>query len=748
MRLIIVSNRLPVNIVKTDSGHRYERSSGGLVSGLGAYVEQRSGKASPAVEILWVGWPGTAVDNEEQVRAEMLRDHGTHCVFLSEEVMSGFYEGFCNGTLWPLFHYFTSHASYEQAHWEQYVSVNQSFCDTLKAVIRPGDTVWIHDYHLMLLPGMIRKSFPELAIGFFLHIPFPSYEIFRLLPSAWRTEILRGLYGADLIGFHTHDYRTYFLRSTLRILGHTNHMGEVLAGNHFVRVDDFPMGIDFHLFSTAIQKPEVRRQEEELKHTFAAVKIILSIDRQDYTKGILNRLKGFESFLSAHPEWEEKISLVMIVVPSRIGVKDYQETKRKIDELTGRINGTYGSLHWIPVIYQYRSLSFSELVALYHLSHVALVTPLRDGMNLVAKEFVATRADDDGVLILSEMAGAADELSESIIINPNNIGEIGEAIGRAVGMDGAEQARRMRTMRRRIRDYDVFRWADDFLDSLERVKERQQMLRARILPAAERKTLLNQFQKARHRTLILDYDGTLIPIADRPEGAQPDRDLLLLLQRLSGLRDIQVVILSGRDRPTLDHWFSTLPIHLVAEHGLLIKEVRKKWRLLKPVRRQWKRKILPILSAYVEKLPGSFVEEKEYSLVFHYRKASAEPASFRVKELMDRLVNYTTNMDLQVQEGDKALEVRNAGVDKGLAAMQFISDKGRQSDFILAIGDDRTDEDLFRALPQEAFSIKVGMQPSYARFNLPDTAAVHELLNGLPADDAGVEKRTPISAMI
>jgi len=734
MRLIIVSNRLPVNIVKTDDGYRYEKSSGGLVSGLGAYTEKRK-QNSENDEIIWVGWPGTAVENEEQVSAEIYEKFNARCVFLTEDEMENFYEGFCNHTIWPLFHYFPSYASFNPQHWEQYISVNKRFCDTLKSFVRPGDVIWVHDYHLMLLPLMLRNYFPDISIGFFLHIPFPAYEVFRLLPSAWREEILLGLFGSDLIGFHTHDYRSYFLHSALRILGYANNMGEVVTEKQFSRIDEFPMGIDYEKFSSAVYNPEIIEEEKLLMENFKSVKLIISIDRQDYTKGILNRLLGFEYFLSKHPSWKEKISLVMIVVPSRIGVKNYQETKSKIDELTGRINGTYGSMTWAPVIYQYRSVTFSELIALYHGCDIALVTPLRDGMNLVAKEFIATRDHHRGVLILSEMAGAADELSESIIINPNNIEEIGDAIARALSMKTDDQAMRIRTMQERIREYDVFNWAEDFLTSLQRVKDKQQRLKTRMLPQAIKNEIAEQFRSAENRTLILDYDGTLIPFANRPEAAYPGPLLLQLLQRLSSLKNTEIIIVSGRDRYTLDHWFAHLPVHLAAEHGLLLKESHKKWKMLKPVRKHWKKKILPIMKMFTTKLPGSFIEEKDYSIVFHYRKSRAEVASFRVKELMDYLINFTANMDVQVVEGDKNLEVRNAGVDKGLAVMNFFSGKKKKSHFIMAIGDDKTDEDLFRALPAEAYSIKVGLQASYAKYNLLNTQAVFDLLSGLSLNE-------------
>jgi trehalose 6-phosphate synthase/phosphatase len=731
MRLIIVSNRLPVNIVKTENGYRYEASSGGLASGLGAFVDKIKKDKTSKMEVSWVGWPGTVVDDKEKIRKEILNKFGAHCVFLSDEDMEKFYEGFCNKTIWPLFHYFPAYTSYENENWEQYVSVNEIFCKALIPVIRPGDLIWVHDYHLMLLPAMLRKKFPAAAIGFFLHIPFPSYEVFRLIPSTWRKEIMDGIYGADLIGFHTHDYATYFLRSTQRILGNPNHMGEVLMDNRLVKVDNFPMGIDYAKYNSAIKARKTGVEIKKLMRSFAGFKIVLSIDRQDYTKGILNRLRGYEYFLKIHPEWIEKICLIMIVVPSRIGVENYVSIKDQIDQLVGNINGKYGNLNWTPVLYQYHSISFHELIALYNKASIALVTPLRDGMNLVAKEFIAARSGKSGVLILSEMAGAADELAESIIINPNNIEEIAGAIAKACNMPVKEQAGHLKVMQKRIQAYDVFHWAGDFISSLKAIKEKQERLSAKKLNSSERNKILGSFKKAATRTLFLDYDGTLTPYAGHPEDAIPGKELIRLLRRLSHLDNTSLVIISGRDRKTLEKWFGHLPVSLVAEHGLFIKEQSGHWQLLRPIRKNWKKKVIPILLSYTDKLPGSFIEEKEYSLVFHYRNAEPELASLRVKELTDHLVNFTANMDVKVLNGSKALELKNAGVEKGVAALHWLSKKTRKPHFTLSVGDDVTDEDLFRVMPENAFSIKVGQAPSYAKYNLYNSSEVLDLLNRL-----------------
>lgn len=728
MRLIIVSNRLPVSIVKDEKGYHYAASSGGLASGLGAYVEKLKKEKKTKVKIEWLGWPGSSVDNEEKVKKEIYKKYGAHCVFLSENEMEKFYEGFCNKTIWPLFHYFPVYSTYEKENWEQYVSVNETFCNELLAIAKPGDTIWIHDYHLMLLPAMVRKKMPEASIGFFLHIPFPSYELFRLMPSPWRKGILEGMLGADLIGFHTHDYRTYFLRSIMRILGLTNHMGEVFNENRLLKVDNFPMGIDYMKYHSAASSAPVMKEKKELQKNFSGTSLILSIDRQDYSKGILNRLLGYEHFLKTNPQWLEKVTLVMTIVPSRIGVESYQQIKSNIDELVGNINGKYGKLSWTPVIYQYRSLTFPELIALYNHSKVALVTPLRDGMNLVAKEFIAARTDNTGVLVLSEMAGVADELAESIIINPNNTEEIGEALAKALDMNPEEQKNRLSIMQNRIRGYDVFKWADDFLTSLHAVKQKQLRLQSKIINPQTRKKIINHFKKAESRTLFLDYDGTLVPYSNHYADSKPGKDIVHIVEKLAGLKDTQIIIISGRDRYTLGQWFAHLPVGIVAEHGLYIKEKSRQWNLLKPIRKNWMKKIIPILASYADKLPGSFIEEKEFSLVFHYRTADPDLASIRVKQMTDYLVNFIINMDVQIFSGNKILELRNAGIDKGVAVMHWLSKKKKGDHFLMAVGDDNTDEDMFRVIPPEGFSIKVGNDPTYAKLNFHDYRQVISLL--------------------
>jgi trehalose 6-phosphate synthase/phosphatase len=728
-RLLIVSNRLPFTLSDKSGKMEIQESSGGLVTALGSYLESRKQEAD--FETVWIGWPGAYLHGKRQSEftAKAKREFSAHAVWMFSEEMDLFYHGFCNRTIWPLFHYLPSYTHYEENLWESYKRVNLLFRDTIMDILKPGDEIWIQDYQLLLLPKLLREKAPGNPIGFFLHIPFPSFEIFRLLPSDWRKEILEGMLGADLIGFHTYDYTQYFLRSVFRTLGYEHNLGTIALEDGVVRADTFPLGIDFGKFHHAETDPAVGMEMELLSERLAGFKVICSVDRLDYTKGILQRLKGFWEFIATNPEWIGKVVFILSVVPSREEVEQYQRMKKDIDETVGKINGDFGNAHWTPVVYQYRSLTFPALVALYRVSHIALITPLRDGMNLVAKEYLASKQDGSGVLILSEMAGAARELGESLVINPNHKGEVAKAIRTALEMPLDEQMTRNRAMQERLRKNDSNHWASGFQKSLFEIRKVKERLNAKHLGEGARASLIAGYSTAPNRLIFLDYDGTLIPFATHPHLAFPDQKLIRLLRRLSEDSRNHVFIISGRTRETLRAWFSGLGIGLIAEHGVWISEKGGDWRLLKPLETGWKPKILPILEAYVERLGGSFLEDKEYSIAWHYRNADLELGILRAKELVDTLVHFTANLDVQVMEGKKVVEVRCSGVNKGTAA-SYCKESLAPS-FILAIGDDVTDEDLFRALPSDSHTIRVGMKASNAGYNLRDVNEVRGLLESL-----------------
>ncbi|MBC7363283.1 MAG: bifunctional alpha,alpha-trehalose-phosphate synthase (UDP-forming)/trehalose-phosphatase [Candidatus Aminicenantes bacterium] len=733
MKLIIISNRLPVTVALEKQNIKIRPSAGGLVTGLSDYLNSLKGGKDESVfnfKPLWIGWPGEELKDSlaDEVRAILQREFNSYPVFIPSGLMDNFYNGFCNKTIWPLFHYFPSHAVFDESQWAAYEKVNEIFFQEISPVVEPGDTVWVHDYHLMLLPQLLRERFKKLTIGFFLHIPFPSYEMFRLLPRRWGIKILEGMLGADLIGFHTHDYTQHFLKCVLSILGYEHSMGKVLLKDRMIKAETIPMGINFKKFYDLASSKEIEKEKTNLKVRLLNQKVILSIDRLDYTKGILNRLESYEVFLSNNPHWHGKVVLMMVVVPSRIGVEHYRMMKRQIDEQVGKINGKFGNLSWMPIIYQYKHLPLKQLVALYSLSDVALVTPIRDGMNLIAKEYLASRTDGTGVLILSEMAGAARELGEALIINPNDRVEIASAIKEALEMSLEEQKVRLEAMQRRLRRYDVVKWGSEFINELFTIKEAQTRFEARLL-GVQQEALVRDYRQARSRILFLDYDGTLVPFASDPRVVKPDEGLLELLRKLSSDPKNEVVIISGRDRKTLEEWFAGLEIGLVAEHGVWLKRKSKPWRMLKPLENNWKEELLPVLELYVDRLPGSFIEEKEFSLAWHYRPCQPELASVRANELVDYLVDFTSSTDIQVLHGNKVVEIRCAGINKGVAGLFWLMDK--DYDFIFSAGDDWTDEDLFKVLPEKAYSIRVGIANTNAKYNLLNYQDVLKILRKL-----------------
>lgn len=722
-RMLIVSNRLPVNVTKRANDLRLQPSVGGLATGLSAFHGSHHSK--------WFGWPGIATDKisaeEKRQISNQLGEQNCHPVFLSTKDIRNFYHGFCNKTIWPLFHYFSLYTVYENRYWQTYKQVNEAFCDAIVKIAEPDDQIWVHDYQLMLLPQFIREKLPNAQIGFFLHIPFPSFELFRLLP--WRVELLNGLLGADLIGFHTYDYVRHFLSSTARIAGIEHSMGALTIGDRLVKVDAFPMGIDYDRYSSVVKNPKIKKRSAAIRKKVGERKIIISIDRLDYTKGIIQRLEAFDLFLSQNHEYKEKVTLILVAVPSRTGVEDYMELRKQLEGLVGRINGEHGTIGWVPVWYLYRFVPFERLVALYNIADVALVTPLRDGMNLIAKEFVATKTDGRGVLILSEMAGAASELGEAIIVNAHNKQAIIDAIKEALEMPVKEQVEHNRLMQKRLSRYNITRWANDFLGTLSNVKKTQQKLSVHKLAKTIRENLINEYKRSSKRLFLLDYDGTLVGFAGRPEKAGPDEKLLVLLDDLAADPKNDLVIISGRDKTTVNQWLGNLNASLIAEHGAWIKERVDNWRMIEPLRNDWKDTIRPILELYTDRTPGSSVEEKDFSLVWHFRRSDPELAYIRSQELRGAILNLTANLDIGVFEGSKILEVKNIGISKGQVAELWLSKQ--KWDFVLAAGDDYTDEDLFAVLPGSAYSIRVGYGISKARFNLDSVYGLRLLLEEL-----------------
>lgn len=685
-----------------------------------------------ANEALWVGWPGIASDElttaDKAKVAKELKKYNCYPVHLSSDLVKAFYEGYANDTLWPLFHYFQQSAQYKEEYWAAYKNANELYAKAVATFADSTATIWVHDYHFLLLSGILRKRLPSVSIGFFLHIPFPSYEIFRLLPE--RREILYGMLGADLLGFHIYDYARHFLSSCLRMLGIDSSYGILEYDGRTILTDAFPIGIDYQKFTATLKRPEVKQEILNVTDSYRGYKVILSVDRLDYSKGIMQRLEAFDLFLRENPSYHKKVALIMVAVPSRTQVKTYQDLRDSIELLVSRINGTYGTVDWTPVSYQFRNLPFEQVISLYARADVMLVTPLRDGMNLVAKEYVASKQDNKGVLILSELAGAVDELPEAISVNPNNIRSIKNAIRMALTMPNTEKRQRLVAMRRRISSYTVQRWAADFLEQLYDIKQYQTDQGEKLLDHSDEVAIKQSFANAKTRLFILDYDGTVRDFVATPDPnrAKPPIKLKRLIDTLTAQPNTKLCIVSGRTKQALEGWFADKPITLVAEHGAWMK-TGDQWIHVSSSFNEYKDEIMALLRQYVDRTAGAEIEEKDYSIVWHYRNVPTELAYVRNINLWRDLQSILAGSDIGIYSGDKIIEVKPEAINKGEAVRKIlVKDK---ADFVLCAGDDYTDEDMFTALPEDAVTIKIGFGNTAARYQLADTTALMHLLHFL-----------------
>ena len=715
-RLIIISNRLPFAIERHNSEIIVRQSTGGLVSAIKSYIE-RNKTHKNYTDHIWMGsMEGSEQDWNEAIQNGLIPDDfPMKPIFPDDLTYNNFYNGFSNSALWPLFHYFPSLVEFKKEYFDDYKKINQLFTDSIVNIYEEGDIIWIHDYQLMMIHDMLRRVLPEATIGFFLHIPFPSYEILRLLPTAWKKQLVQGMMGADLIGFHTQDYVQHFIQSAKMLLQVESQFNTVYYGSRMVKVDQFPIGIDYQRFREACIDDTVVGICTEIEENFYDQKIIFSVDRLDYTKGISYRLAGFEHFLESHPEFRERIVFILNIIPSRDTISSYHEMKKAIEVQISTINGKSSSLHWQPIIYRYNHLDFEELCALYQAADVALITPLRDGMNLVAKEYIAS-CIDKGVLILSELTGAASELNEAVLVNPTDTEEVANAIYSALTMPLIEQRSRLSYMQRRIAEYDIQKWINDFMDQLIITKKDQEALKVNILKENHTEKIVADFRMAKKRCILLDYDGTLAPYQKLPSLATPSEELIELLKQITADPSNEIVIISGRDVTTLDKWLGQLSLNMIAEHGACIKYRGTEWKEQIAINTEWKDQVRPLMQLFVDRCAGSFIEEKKSTLAWHYRNTNQELGFVRSRELRNSLLQLTANTALQVVDGNKVLEVRMVGVDKGIAALSMIT--GLDPDFILCVGDDATDEDMFRAIRDKAYTIKIGRANTSAEFTI------------------------------
>ena len=728
-KTIIISNRLPVQLQISDGGLTAIPSVGGLATGMKSVHH--------GGESLWIGWSGlTKEDTPPELETEIdkaLADNGCAKVVLTENEIDGFYFGFSNRTIWPLFHYFLEYSEFELKFWEIYQSVNQKFADAILEKAEDDDIIWIHDYQLLLVPQMVKEKRPNATIGFFLHIPFPSYEIFRTLP--WREEVLEGMLGSDLIGFHTYDYERHFLSSVRRLLGLDVSYNDVYLENRVIKVDSFPMGIDYDKFHKAAlkssalkgkERTDLQKKLDDHKKSAPDTKLIVSIDRLDYSKGIAKRINAFEYFLKKYPEYKEKVRLIILAVPSRANVPQYQVLKREIDELVGRINGELSTVNWTPIWYFYRSLPFENLIDLYTSSDIAWLTPLRDGMNLVAKEYIATRIDKTGVLILSEMAGSAYEMNEALLINPNNFEQQADTLKRAITMPKDEQMARNMFLQNRLKRYNVEVWANEFMDSLKSQRQGIGTFVSQKISPDILESITSKYTDSKNRLLFLDYDGTLTGFHKDPQKASPDEELYQILDAIHHQENTTLFLISGRDKETFSRWFLDKKYNMIVEHGVWISRNGEDFKLLEKVKDEWMGKILPVLESFVDRTPGSFIEEKNYSLAWHFRNTDPDFGEKRATELNTVLTSLIGNDDISVLNGNKVVEVKSSNVNKGRASVRMLGEN--QYDFVFAIGDDWTDEFMFQELPQSAITVKVGLKKTQARYHVEGVSKVRGLL--------------------
>jgi len=723
--LIIVSNRLPVSVKRVDGELEFYPSISGLVTGLAPYAKDKRNK--------WIGWPGLPSDalseKERQLIADELQTQNCYPVFLTQKQLDDYYNGYSNSVLWPVFHdgkIGQAAKNDQEKLWKAYQKVNELFAEVVLALSQPDSNIWVHDYQLFVLPALLRRERPDEKIGFFLHIPWPDMK--RLSQITQASALLAGVLGADLVGLHTESYVENFLNAIQQLDIGVTAPRKVILAERVVRVTDFPIGIDYAKYEKARKSREVLREYAKLRLQYQGLKVILTVDRTDPAKGLLERVRAFQTLLRENPRLVGNVVMVMIVVPNRQEVAEFRKLRLDLEKLIDEVNKEFSILPWKPIDYIPLALPFEQLTAYYRRADVAFIAPYRDGMNLVAKEYLASKPSRNGVLVLSSTAGAAQELKDAVMVNPNRPRTLVTGLQKALNMKPKELKERVGHMQEYLSTATIQAWAGSFMKTL-RQEATPRTSRVLTMSPARQEVMHEQYYLAENRLLLLDYDGVLMDFKAKFQDATPTKSLTRLLRKLAADPANTVVVISGRPRNDLQHWFEGNRITLVAEHGAFWRDENGKWHNV-PVRadKGWQDQILPILYKYAANTPGAVVEEKEQSLVWHYRNARPYYAQKYLVILKRVLTSTAKKLGLQVQQGNMILEVRPDGVDKGTTARRWLRQK---PDFVLAVGDDYTDEDTFHALPPHAYSIKVGRGRTAARYRLKNVQAVIKLLEKL-----------------
>ena len=718
--IVVASNRLPFAIERRPDGLHLETSPGGLVSAMDPVLRKCGGT--------WIGWPGVELRSGEALPVAD-RPYAVAAVNVSEEELEGYYHGFSNETLWPLLHSMPGRSRFERPDFETYAGINDRFAETVSDHARGAGLVWIHDYHLMLAPRRIRETLPpEASLGFFLHVPFPPFDIFRLLP--WDRELLSSLLACDLIAFHVRGYARNFLDCVERTLGaRVDHEAMLVEyGDRTTRVAALPIGIEFDTFDRLARG--MARQPES-----GPERIVLGVDRLDYTKGIPERIRALERLLELHPEHREKIVLLQIAVPSRAEVPEYRELKSEIDELVGAVNGRFTTSTWSPIRYINRGIERERLAALYRDAEVALVTPLRDGMNLVAKEWVACQVDAPGVLILSRLAGASETMREALLVNPYDLDGTAEAIHRALSMEEDERASRIAALRRRENRDDLDAWTAAFLNAAAEARG--------ALPTMSDRDFegwLSDFIKDYRLALFLDYDGTLTPLTDHPDRAGLSPEMRDVLVRCASRDDADVAIVSGRSLEGVRKMVGEEALTYAGNHGLEIEG---------PGIPLFEHEDLVHYRGRAEELAdqldriasdGAWTERKGPTLTFHYRSVPEAQRGGLARDARAIVVRA----GYQPRDAHCAVEARPPiGWDKGRAVLHILRARygpaWSESVRVVYVGDDQTDEDAFRFLSGLATTFRVGSPdaPTAATRRLPGVDDVRGLLGWLARRPVG-----------